>query len=43
MSAEFQLFDAWMQLVNPTSTNNFKYRNYIRLRSEPTNIWKDGG
>jgi hypothetical protein len=22
-----KLFDAWMQLVNPTSTNNFKYRN----------------
>jgi hypothetical protein len=22
-----KLFDAWMELVNPSSTNNFKYRN----------------
>lgn len=22
-----KIFDAWLQLVNPTSTNNFKYRN----------------
>jgi len=22
-----KLFDAWMQLINPTSTNNFNYRN----------------